>query len=602
MSQTQLKPAVEVSREQLRDFHIAARGLEDLLPSGPLCPADLDKLDVPSITADYPVYFDLRQQPRPLASWLRDSVGAERLDGVVAAFAATLDGKTFAAIDEIRSTAFAKARGLLNDEEFARVTAAVPATGWLLPFSADAVIVVHAAALIAARQQAKQRFLAEIRHYRDQLRELLIGGPQGRSPESIAAALAENEHFDAEALAQALRFHMPGHRLMQPERRSRILEILSVLDHAVRDAETEPALWLFDPRPNVADLQGIGVQTRPTAESFERALEFCEEQLDTFSKVMRALRAARLEAAGAFDRDLHQPALDRLNWQAAAAEELTAITPVLIIETADLLADASLTAFGRVLRSGLPVQVLVLDDGVDVQELDEFVPDFGYLAIAHREAFVLQSSAAAGDHLLTGIAEVVMRLRPAVAVVSVPRSSAEVASGWRETAMLHIARCYPLYTYDPDAGESWLERFRLRDIPAGDPLTAAHAAAFSPEFSRHFRVLPANAATNEQVNISGYLEQYRTTPPLAIPFLQVQTPEGPRRAVMTRDLANLCRDRRRAWRILEELAGIRNAHVEAAIARTREEMQALDGEREKKLKQDAAAEAIYRVVSMLTNG
>lgn len=601
MSQTQTMAAEAVSREQLRDFHITGRSLEAIAPNGPLHPCDLESFDLPKPAVEYPVYFDLRQPPRSLASLLRGSVAAERLDEVAEAFAAAVGDKTFAAFDSAKNTALAKVRGFLPDEEFTRLTAAAPAGGWLVPFSADSVVVLYAAALITDRQQARQRYLSEIRHYRDQLHELLLASSQGRSPESVAAALAEKEYFDADLLAQALRRHVPGHRLMEADRRSRILDVLAVLDRAVREADTEPALWIFDPRPNVTDLQAIGVRTRAAVESFESAVGFCEEQLQQFGKTMRALRAARLEAAGAFDAKLHGPALERLDWETADTEELKAVPPVLIIQTADLLADASLTAFGRVLRSGRPVQVLVLDEGVDVDELDEFVPDFGYLAIAHREAYVLQSSSAAPDHLLAGLSQIARRLRPAVAVVSVPRRLANVESGWRETSLLYLAKCYPLYTYDPDAAENWRERFQLRDISAADGLTAAHAAAVSPEFARHFRMLPGNAWSDEQVDIAEYLRQYKTMPPLAIPFLWVEGPDGRQRAVVTRELANLCRDRKRAWRILEELAGIRNAHVEAAIEHTREQMQMLDTERERNARQEGAAEAIYRVVSMLTN-
>jgi pyruvate-ferredoxin/flavodoxin oxidoreductase len=120
-------------------------------------------------------------------------------------------------------------------------------------------------------------------------------------------------------------------------------------------------------------------------------------------------------------------------------------------------------------------------------------------------------------------------------------------------------------------------------------LTAAHAAALSKELRCHFRVIPASAWDDEQMEIGEYLAKYQLTAPLAIPYLWITDEEGqPRRAVCTRELVNLCRDRSRAWEIFAELAGV---HETAA--------QQTDRTQYEKARQEGAAHAIQLMLTML---
>jgi hypothetical protein len=603
MVETQKTAEKKISREALRDFHITGRGLDQLEPQGPMCPADLEAMELPALAAEYPIYFDLQTAPRALASMLKENAPADRLEAIVSSIANLLKGVGIAAMNAVRQGLLdeLRSRVTLSGDEFARLSSAIPVSGWLIPFSADASVLLHTAALMSARRPARERLVAQARHYRDQLQDLMTNAGHGRSAEAVAAALAENHFFDADTLAEALQRPLPGYRLMDPDRRTRILDVLTALDSVVRDAETEPAFWVFDARNKAADFEAMGGRTRHVEHCFAGAMAFCDEQLDRFTRTIRALRTARLETGGAFESAVHGPALERLDWQSADTEELRALPPILIVETADRLASLSLTDFGRVLRSGRPVQIAVVDAGPNTGELNSFVPDFGYLAIAHREAVVLQTSTAAPAHLLKGCEQLAATLRPAVAVTSTPRDESDNGTRWRETSLQYVSRSHPLYSYNPDAGDSWRERFQLVETASADTITFAHTAAVSPALSRHFRVLPANSWTDEQVDIAEYLQQYKAYPPLSIPFLWIASPEGRQRALMTRDLANVCRDRQRAWRILEELAGLRNAYVEAAVAKTRDEVEGMTAARETQLKQDAATEAIYRVVAALTN-
>lgn len=466
---------VAITRQQLRTFHIAGRGLEHLTPAGPLWPALLDQLPPhsPAQTVD-------------LSS-------------------------------------------------------------------------LYARTLSSSRAKARADFLEKVKKLRERLKELF-------SPESAASFGREAGTFlDAGALAQAFQTRPSGTH-MDPERRARIVELLATLDGALREAAEEPPFCVFD----FAD-------ATPEKDVLSVAFEFSSRQLARFTVLLRALRAARLEIDCAFDPEIHDEILDRFDWRMADTDELAALPAIVVMETAERLASAPVASLARLLSSGHPVQIVIVAGG-----LTGSAPDFGYLAVAHRQAFVLQSSVAKPDHLARGLAEMAGKLGPAVAVVSVI-----------ETPVLHLSRAFPLFRYDPDRGETWSERFELVSEPAYG-VTAAHAAALSDEFRKHFRIIPDSAWNDEQMELQAYLAAFQQKPPLAIPYLWVIDEQGiPQRAILTRELVNLTRDRQRAWRVFEELGGVKNAYVESAVAQAREEVRETAA-------RDGARQAIHQVVAMLT--
>jgi hypothetical protein len=278
--------------------------------------------------------------------------------------------------------------------------------------------------------------------------------------------------------------------------------------------------------------------------------ELCRRQLDGHTAALKALRVARWEAVDA-------EALDTFDWTLGAPGEIAALPVVLVVATAHEI-QGSLAVFAELLQSGLPIQILI----PSVNPLE----DLGCLPVAYQEAFVLHSSLACVDHLIAGLSEMAQTLRPAVAVVS-------VADSWTETALVPLARACPLYRYHPDLGETWHERFALQPVET-EGLTFAHVAATMPAFQEHFRVLPEGW---EPVD-------------LALPTLPV--PEG--QAIYTRELAKACAAVESRWRLLCGLA----APPRPVVVN---EVQPADPRAEDRARLDGAAQAIHRVISILTN-
>ena len=435
---------------------------------------------------------------------------------------------------------------------------------------------VYAAALKSTRTKARQDLLERVRQSRDRLAELLAID-DARSPEASTADVVEaalgiegSRFLNPGALAGVLQTPLSASERMAPDRRERIENSIATLDEVLAAARQEPPYYMFS-----------AGQNEQCADAFTTALDFCERELERLTAVLRALRVARLESESSFDPFHHQPLLDRFDWQSADAPELAALPPIVVLESVERLAQMSLTSFGRLLRSGHPIHVVITSCGLFTGDLSGIVPDFGYLSIAHREAFVLQSSLVRPEHLAAGLDAMARTLRPAVAVICVPPARLDEEQARIETSLLHVSRSFPLYSYDPSRGDAWAQRFQLLiedDIGA----SLADAAALAPEYRGHFRTVPEPSWTDEMLEMGEYLKQYSDRPPLAIPYIRL---EGGRRAIVTRELANLSRDRVRAWRIFEELAGVDKAAV---------------AQHDENVKIDAAREAVRRVAAMLT--
>jgi ferredoxin len=176
-------------------------------------------------------------------------------------------------------------------------------------------------------------------------------------------------------------------------------------------------------------------------------------------------------------------------------------------------------------------------------------------------------------------------LRPGIAIVAVPSWQASIPP-WFELAAAEQARAIPCFTYDPEAGANWAERFDLGGNPQPDrpwpvhtvshadeqgqaatleqAFTFAHAVALDPAFRNHFRIVPEEAWSAEQMELSDYLDAPVAVVARKIPFIWVVTENRLARALVTRELAYVSRDRVRAWHILQELAGTDNEYVRKA--------------------------------------
>jgi len=127
----------------------------------------------------------------------------------------------------------------------------------------------------------------------------------------------------------------------------------------------------------------------------------------------------------------------------------------------------------------------------------------------------------------------------------------------------------------------------------------------------HFRMVPKGYESDDLVPIADYLGRDDEAVERLVPFVWGIDGEGTLvRLAISRALVFACQDRLNYWRTLQELAGVHNFYVEAAIERVLEDARAAaDAEREELLKShaeeldsarsEAAGEAMGQLVDVL---
>jgi hypothetical protein len=457
--------------------------------------------------------------------------------------------------------------------------------GWSVPFAPEAGLALPLAALLHARLPLREQFLASLRQTAERLEDLLAlddsHAEAAQSPEAITATLGAGaaSYLNVASLAQAIRRrNNPVHR-MAPDRRERCRVALAALRAALAEAAGQPPFVVF--QGGGSHPTQFGGEWHASTDPCASALDFCRRQLTAAEPALRALRTARLELEDAFDPASHPAILARFRWEAASPGELAALPPVIALLNPEQAGATPVRSLARVLRSRCPVQVLVPQPVLAPEDLRGDGPDFGLLGLAQRDAFVVQGSLARPDHLLPALASMAASLHPALAVIATPS-----AGGWEEAVLLPLARAWALYAFDPAAGRLQLEKVD----DAG--WTAAHAAALNPLLDGHFRVLPEEAGAEDPVELGQYLARFRDRAPLAVPYLAIQGAEAAEtRVAVSRDLAEFCHDRLRAYDQLSALM----APPEAAPAAAGLSEQAAEA-----AMRQGAQLAVARIVALLT--
>jgi len=335
--------------------------------------------------------------------------------------------------------------------------------------------------------------------------------------------------------------------------------------------------------------------------------------------VVRAARVARLEIAGTYQPEIHDSALADLSWEAFTADEL-ALAPVVAVQIDGArLRQGAQSSLSSLLLSSRPIHVVVLDEVAardEASDLSRYHVDVAYLAMAHREALVAQSSLARPARLVEDALGMAKARRPAVLLAGRPTGGPAALRPLRSEASLH-GRAWPELRYDPEAGESWADRFDLGDNPQPEqawPMRGlafvedgeekeleiafswADAVALEPAYQRHFLVVPSAAWSDDQVPLSEYVAQFEPEGGgRSLPYVWVVDEQRVlQRAIVTRELAMACVDRLRAWHVLQELGGFDNSFVARAVEEAHKAAQEEAAERLREA-ETAHAEEVERV-------
>jgi len=478
-------------------------------------------------------------------------------------------------------------------------------------------------AMAAARASDRDAVRKAVAVVVDELSERLLleelDSAAGRTPERVGASLgAASRFFDASSLAATLA--PPSHEPMDAAREGRMVTALAALKAWLASDHTAHLVTAG------AAVDGVTVVRHP--DPLGAAVGVFEALASEAVGVARAWRTAVLELAEAWEPH-HAVSLAGLDWQGLRSDELALLPDVLVLADGSQLRAGGLGALSGLLRSSRPVRVLVLDGDEGTADPSRYHAGLGWLGVAHREAGVLESSAADPVGFAQGLTALLPSWRPVLVVVRKVDGGAETAE------LARMGRAWPELLYAPDAGPSWADRLSLEgnpsapeawpsvaiqavdaagaDVEISAPCTFVDAVAAGSAFAGHLRAIPPQAWDHDAlVPLDAFVRDF--DPDRRVRELPwVWTSEPGRvigRAIVSRGLALACRDRARAWKQLQELAGHGDVWAERAAAAEREraeadaaariaELEASHAEALGTVAEDAVAEAMDRLASSL---
>ncbi len=538
---------------------------------------------------------------------------ADRLSDGVAVLASTLD------LDEEGVTAL--------NEDLGHLAAVLP-PALLLPLADDAPIRIAAGVLDAVAEDARRVLATRASRMHEGLNDRLtldrLHSDEGRSAGMLGASLGLMPSIDPASLASTLPATQ-GAESLSEERHARMTAAATMLQAWVADEAPRVILvGLREGGPTLPEDAETLLHDDPLA----AAVGLFRGHVRRLEGVVRAVRTAELELADEWRTDVHEDALASLDWQGLTREELAAAPAVVAVVPASHLRGPGATGLERLLRSGEPVRVLVVDDGRDPP--DEFHNRASWRGVASREAVVVAGSAARPERWAEGVACAATAPRPAVLEVSLPEPG---PPAWREirAELALYGRSAPALRYLPDAGPELADRvdgggnpdpteawprttILLRDGATLEvAVTHADALAMDPAWRDHFLPLAPAEEAADQLPVAEWVQTLGPEAQAWIPFVEVVGDDGMiRRAVLTRELGLACADRLRSWRVLQDAAGFDNAWARRAAVEAAEqagadadarvtEAEAQHAEELERVRTDTARDAFAQLAQALLN-
>ncbi len=328
-----------------------------------------------------------------------------------------------------------------------------------------------------------------------------------------------------------------------------------------------------------------------SADSPSVAIGLFEAHMRKMADGFVAVRRAAKVLDGSYDAGRDERPLASFTWKDFTDEEFFLCPPILAMGGDGAMLDAGFQNLSRLLTSGKPIRVVVLDtqghsDTGGQASTGSFDgpggrKELALLAIAHRGVYVHQSSQASPSHLMAGVLKGLRQRRPALFNIYTP---CPMEHGLPDTAAPRAARlalesrAFPFLTYDPERGASLADCLSLDGNPSMNtdwpaytlrylddagaeqkldvPLTIADWAATEGRFQAHFADLPPEqwdeaVPFDQLVRNPGAEREGKTA------FIHAIGPDRRlRRLRVANAMVGLGEERLQYWSQLRQLAGI----------------------------------------------
>ncbi len=322
------------------------------------------------------------------------------------------------------------------------------------------------------------------------------------------------------------------------------------------------------------------------------------------------VRRAELRLAEEYDEGIHEQEFVAFDWQDFTEEEFDLCPPILAMGGDGAMLDIGFQNVSRLLASGKPIRVVVLDTQVysntggqactsgftgQVADMsaygkvqhgkEETRKEMSLIAMAHRGAYVLQTSQASPAHMIEGIIKGLHYRGPSVFNIYTP---CPVEHGLSDEMAPHAARlalesrAFPFVVYHPEAGDNWADCVDLNGNPEIDedwpsyeltftddegneqtlevPLTVADWAATEGRFKKQFKKIKPEDWNDDQVPFHEFVQLSRDDRTGKTPYINLLGSDGKlQRMAAALEMVTLAEDRLLFWDQLRELAGYKVA-------------------------------------------
>lgn len=349
------------------------------------------------------------------------------------------------------------------------------------------------------------------------------------------------------------------------------------------------------------------------------AMGLFEGHMAKMAEGFKAVRMAEKELAGDYLPERDDEFFRRFGWRDFTQEEWRLCPPVVALGGDGAMYDIGFQNLSRALMSGMPIKVLVVDTQVYsntggqactsgfISQISDMAPygkaqhgkqeirkEIALIGMAHRTAFVCQSTIAHVNHLLECYIDGLNSRRPAlfnVYAVCPPEHGVGDDRSVEQSRLAVEGRAYPLFRFDPDAGETFADCLSLAGNPARNsdwptytlqyrdeegreqsmklPFTFADFALTEARFTKQFRKAPPETWNEAMVPLAEFLDLAEDEREGKFPYVWAVDHENRlQRLVVSADLVRACAERRRFWRQLKGLATLAAQPVDReAIAR-----------------------------------
>ncbi len=346
------------------------------------------------------------------------------------------------------------------------------------------------------------------------------------------------------------------------------------------------------------------------------AMGIFEGHMAKMADGFKAIRQAELEIKGEYNPEKHGEFFKLFGWRDFTDEEFLLSPPVVAVGGDGAMYDIGFQNLSRMMMSGLPIKVLVLDTqvysntggqsctsgyiaqvadmapfGKTTKGKEETRKEMAFIGMGHRTTYILQSSVANVTHLLEGYIEGLNSRRPAlfnIYAVCQPEHGVGDEATYAQSKLALESRAYPLIRFDPDRGTTVAECMDMEGNPAMDrdwpsytlkyqengveksmelPLTFADFAVTEGRFRKHFRKAPPETWDDRMVPLHEFIDLEADDQEGLYPY--IWTVDGKNRlgrVLVSAELAASTAERRDFWRMMKGLAGLDQVVDAEAIA------------------------------------